>query len=157
VVPSITEFHELWVLLNRGSHIILRARNNELRQYGISSIEAAVLCVMHNMSEKVTPSKVSQNLLREPNSISALLRRMQKKGLVNISRDLDKRNVVRLALTEKGREAYQQSMKLESICRILSTLSEEEITQLRSFMQKLRDTAVKELANQREMPFPLLR
>ena len=66
---------------------------------------------------------------------------MEKQGLVRKVKDLDRKNLVRVVLTEKGREAYYHSTKRESIHQIMSFLSEEERQQLRHCLQTLRDKA----------------
>ena len=102
-----------------------KARTRELFQYGITPAEAAVLVIVQAIGEKATPAEISRWLFREPHSISGLLARMEKQGLVRKVKDLDRKNLVRVVITEKGQQAYQQSTKRESIHRIMSSLSEE--------------------------------
>ena len=67
-------------------------------------------------------------------------------------KDLDRKNLVRVALTEKGRKAYYQSTKRESIHNITSSLSEEECQQMLSYLKTLCDKALKGLGMERKMP-----
>jgi len=147
--------YTLWVLLRQAGDAALRARDKELSQYGISVEEAAVLFVVQATGETATPSEISRWLLRAPHSTSALLIRMEKDGLVRKLNDLKRKNMLRVVMTEKGREAYEKSTARESLHRIMSLLSEEERQQLQSLLERIRNEALKELRIERKPPpFP---
>ena len=134
--------YRLWVLLNQVRDAVLKARQKELNQYNISASQAAVLLVIEAIGPKATPAEISRRVFRKPHSVSGILSRMEKKGLVMRLKDLDRKNLVRVVLTGKGREAYYQSTKQESIRQIMSSLSEEERQQLTSSLETLRDKAL---------------
>ena len=146
--------YRLWVLLNQVRDAVLRARQKELNQYNISASQAAVLLVIEAIGPKATPAEISRRVFRKPHSVSGILSRMEKKGLVRRLKDLDRKNLTRVVFTEKGREAYYQSTKRESIRQIMSSLPEEERKQLTSSLQTLRDKALGELGVRRQLPFP---
>ena len=135
--------YNLWVLLNRARDAVLKARQKELQRYNISASRAAAVFVIEAIGDKARPAEISRKLFREPHTISGLLSRMEKKGLVRRLKDLDKKNLIRVVLTKKGREAYHQSTKRESIHQIMSSLSEEQQQQLASSLQTLQDAALK--------------
>ena len=142
---SVDGDYNLWILLHQTTDAALRARQKELDQYSISVIEVGVLVVIQAIGEKATPSEISRRIFREPHTVSALLNRMEKRGLVRKTQDLDRKNMVRVSITEKGRQAYDKSTRRKSISKIISSLSKEERQQLRSCLQKLRNKAFKEL------------
>jgi DNA-binding MarR family transcriptional regulator len=142
VKESTDQDYRLWVLLNQVRDAVLRARQKELNQYNISASQAAVLLVIEAIGPKATPAEISRRVFRKPHSVSGILSRMEKKGLVRRLKDLDRKNLIRVVLTEKGREAYYQSTKQESIRQIVSSLSEEERQQLTSCLHTLRDKAL---------------
>jgi len=146
--------YALWVLLSQAKDMVFRARQKELRQYGISPEEAAVLFIVQTLGNKATPGEISRWLLRKLHTVSGILSRMQKKQLVRKLTDLDKKNVVKVSLTEKGEQAHYQATKIESIHHIMSSLSEEERQQLSSCLKALRDRALKELGMDTKPPFP---
>ncbi len=123
----------------------MKARWEELAQYNVPPVQAAVLFIIQAIGYRATPAEISRWFFRQSHSVSELLSRMEKGGLVRKVKDLDRKNLVRVELTEKGRETYHQSMKRVSIHNIMSSLSEEEHQQLRSCLQKLRDKALKEI------------
>ena len=79
---------------------------------------------------------------------------MEKEGLVTKHKDLERRNLVRVSLTEKGREAHHYSLRRESIHDIMSCLSAAELMQLRAYLDRLRDRALEELNITRRPLFP---
>jgi len=146
---------ELWALLSQADNALNRVADNELRQIGITTIQAAVLFFAKNTKEPATPAKISRWLFREPHTVSQLLMRMEKQGLIKRTRDLDRKNMVRITLTEKGEEAYQGQAEMRIIGKILSVLSSEESHKLGACLKKLRDEAIKELDTRpRQLPFP---
>ena len=139
------EEYNLWLLLLQTKDIMFNIRQEEMRQYGISATQAAVLFVVQAIGNVATPAEIARWLLRRPHSVSGILNRMEKVGLVTKTRDLDKKNLVRITLTDKGRQVCRQAAKIESIHRIMSTLSKTERWQLRSCLMKLRSKGIEDL------------
>ncbi len=155
---SSDQYYNTWVLLRQTRDAIFRARENGLAQYGISTREAGVLFVIQAIGKEATPAEISRWLFREPHTLSSLLSRMEKKGLIRKANDLPKRNWIRVSLTDKGKEAYNNSTKRQSLHKALSALSDEELKQLNSYLMTLRDEAIKELRKELgkdyKLPFP---
>ena len=153
---SVEEYYDQhynwWLLLAQTRDAIFKARQKELNQYNISAIQADVLFTIQAFGDKVNPAEISRWLFREPHSVSELLNRMEKKGLIKKAKDPHRKNVVRVVLTEKGREAYYQSSKRDSIDKIMSSLSGEECQQLMSCLQTLQNRALKELGADYKRP-----
>jgi len=147
------EDYELWVLLAQTREAMYKARQKELTKYNISPRQSAVLSIIKALGDGVAPAEISRYLFREHHSVTELLGRMEKDGLVRKVKDEDKKGRVKIFLTPKGQQVYTHSMKRKSIKEIISCLSEEERQQLRSFLKRLRDNALK-VAAVRELPFP---
>ena len=146
---------ELWMLLHQTCDAIIKARENALRkQVGISRMQASVLFIVKAVDGPATPAEISRWLFREPHSVSGLLNRMEKDGLVKKVKDLDRKNLIRVAMTEKGEEAYQQSGDITVVPKILSCLSRKKRENLRAYLETLRNKALEELRVERELPFP---
>jgi len=152
--PNTDEDYELWVLLYQAKDAVEIARDKELRSYGISTMQAAVLFIVQAIGNKATPAEISRWIFRKHHSVSGILNRMEKAGLVSRVRDLDKKNLVRVALTEKGQQAYRDSLKRESLHNIIASLSKEKRQQIRLCLKELRDTALKQVGNEFKLPFP---
>jgi len=146
--------YNLWVLLYQVRDLIFRARENELRKYGFLSRQAMVIFIIEAIDGKATPTEIAKWALREPHSISAILDRMEKDGLVSKVKDSRKKSQVNISLTEKGKQVYNQSLKRESIWEIMSCLSAEEHQQLWKTLEKLRARAFETRTKVTELPFP---
>lgn len=145
-VTPLDEDFGLWLLLIRTKDAIHKARHDELWRGGISSgTEAGILFLIRSLRNRATPAEISRHLFRRSHGISTLISRMEKKGLVRKHRDLDRRNLVRVEMTEKGQQAYKYAAELTSIHRIMSMLSKDDRRQLRLLLEKLCDKASEEL------------
>ncbi|MBM3148827.1 MAG: winged helix DNA-binding protein, partial [Chloroflexi bacterium] len=104
--------------------------------------------------DKTTPAQISRWMVRKPHSISGLLSRMEKAGLIRKTKDLHKKNLVRVSLTEKGEAAYKLAMKREMLHKIMSSLSPEQRKQLSSALEILRDKGLMGMGiDPKKLPF----
>ena len=72
--------YELWVLLSETVDVVQKVRRKELQKYDISVEHARVLCAIEVIGDEATPTKISQLMLRELNSVSEIIGRMEKVG-----------------------------------------------------------------------------
>lgn len=144
------EDHDLWMLLTHTRYAIYRSREKELLRYGVSPEQVGVLFIVQALKDKATPSEISRFIMRQPHTVSALIERMENKGFVKKTHDLDKKNLVRVSLTEKGLKVYDYSTKRGPIHRIMGTLTSAERTQLRQLLEKLHAQARKEIGLDQE-------
>jgi DNA-binding MarR family transcriptional regulator len=145
---------ELWTLLNQAQHAAIRASETELRQLGVPQMHAEVLMIVKGDGGPVTPAEISRFLFREPHTISGLLTRMEKQGLVKRVRDLQRKNMVRIAITDKGEKAYRKLGDVSAITSIMSCLSSKEQDILKDTLLKLRRKALEELRMRQPLPYP---
>jgi DNA-binding MarR family transcriptional regulator len=150
---SLDKDYSLWVLLNQARDSMHKAREKELAQYGISSSQAAVLFISKMIDCEVTPSEISRWLLKEPHTVSAIISRMERQGLLKKIKGKGKNNSINIALTKAGEEAYLNSEKIQSIKDITSHLTVEEGKQLRSLLARLRDISI-DYTSRFKVPFP---
>jgi DNA-binding MarR family transcriptional regulator len=108
---SVDKDYALWVLLLQMRDAALKLREKELSQYGISPEQAGVLFIIHTIGNTATPVEISRWLLRKHHTVLGILGRMEKAGLVRKTKDPERKNLVRVTLTEKGRQAYYQSTR----------------------------------------------
>lgn len=150
---SLDRDRQLWKLLSETYHTMWRAREKELDTAGISMIQSGVLLLVSNSEEPVTPAVLSRFLYREPHTISGLLTRMEKQGLVKRMKDLKRKNQVRIVLTEKGKKAYERQNKTGVTNKIMLALTPEERANFASSLDKLKKAALKELRAQLTLPY----
>ncbi len=143
-----------WVFMSRTRDAIFRNRVKELHKYKLPARQVSVLIVLEELGKKATPAEVSKWIFREPHSVSDFLKRMERDGLVKRIKDLDRKNMIRVEITDKGREAVHNAKKMESVHKIMAALSREEHQQLRAIMQKLWNKALEELRIENRPIFP---
>ena len=136
---------DLWMRLTQARDAIYRLRQKELSRYNLTAEQSLVLVWVHELGDKATPARLSRRMFRKSQSVSELLDRMRRDGLVTKVKDLERRNMVRVVFTERGRAAYSQATKRESIRKAMSQLSDEQRQQLRTCLRILYDSALKEL------------
>lgn len=144
------ENQDLWLLLTHTRYAVFRAREKELQRYGISPEQASLLFVVQAMGNKATPAALSRYLLRQPHTVSALVDRMTKRGLLQKVKDLDRKNLVRVVITEKGRQAYDHSTKRGPIHRIMNTLNPDEKKAFRNYLERIFSKARQEIGMDRD-------
>ncbi len=140
---------EFWVLLARTRDAFENARKLELMHLNISPVQAFVLFTILNFNEEVTPATLSRLLYRESQTVSELLTRMEKSGLIKKVKGSSPRNRVKIKITDKGRQVYEQSAKRESIHTVVSSLSEKELYNLTLSLAKLRQSALQYIRSYR--------
>ena len=146
--------YELWALLHQTCDAIGKTRDDELRQFGITRMQAATLFVVKAVKVPATPAEIARWLFREPHTVTGLLDRMEKQGLVRKVKDLKRKNLIRIVITEKGEEAYHRSRELKAIHKSLSCLSSKEHDDLRAYLERVRNKALEELRVTPKLPYP---
>jgi len=136
------EDYVLAMLLRQAADAASRARQAELMPAGITVIEAATLLVIDNLGQNAMPARIAELVLRRPNSMSALLQRMEKDGLVQRAYDLARRNHVRMELTDYGKEVLEKVKPRQSVHAVFGALSHDERETLNTLLHKVRGEAL---------------
>ena len=125
--------------------IFVKVRERELIPQNLSATSAAILFLVDAMGKDITPAKITRMLLREPHSISGILMRMEKHGLIKRTKNMERKNQIRVTLTAKGEKALKQAMKLEGATGVIARLSEAQQKQLKATLTALKEAGKKEL------------
>jgi len=135
--------YQTWFALHDVDTGIRRVIENELRKFGISAPAAGLMYVLQSSEEPVKLKELSQWLFLKPNSVSELVSRMAKRGLVKKVRDQQKKGMIRVKLTKRGDDLLRQYMKeMKVVSMIMSGLSEKEPKALTSCLEKLRKSVL---------------
>ena len=135
--------------------ILFKIRERELLPQNLSATAAAILFLVEAMGEDVTPAKITRMLMREPHSISGILMRMEKHGLLKRTKDMERKNYIRITLTAKGEKALKQAMKQTLTAQVLSNLSAVQQKQLKTTLTALKEAGMKELhLSPKALPWP---
>ena len=138
------EYFQLWVIIAQSKDAMLRARERDYARFGISNERRAILFTVYDCGGRCTPTKIARRLFREVHSVTEMLGRMEKDGLITRQK-ANGHNKVEVRLTEKGLNIFKQSLNSETDKRILSVLDEDERKTLASLLRKVRNSALEEL------------
>lgn len=143
---SLSEEYEFFLKMMQVVEGMVKARENELKPFGVTPIQAGLMYVVKTAESPLTASEIARRLLRKPASIYQLLDRMENQGLVECIRNPEGKREVRVKMTHKGEEAYRKQGKRHVIPKILGQLSPEERRQVNDILDKLRVAVYTELA-----------
>jgi DNA-binding MarR family transcriptional regulator len=142
--PVSDEYFMLWVLIAQTKDAILRARELEYARYGISNERRAVLTIIQKSGGRATPVDIARDLFRELHSVTEMLVRMEKDGLVTRHRGTG-RSKVEVSLTEQGLDVFNQSLHSETDAKIFSALTKKQRERLSQYLWKLRGRTLEHL------------
>jgi DNA-binding MarR family transcriptional regulator len=139
----------LWRILDHTRFMIARSREMELSRYGLTPEQSHILDILHESDGATTINQLVDITQRQHHSISTLINRMARQGLVDRRTSPVDRRKYEVAITGKG-EALVGRMTRESVDRVFAALSREEKRCLRASLMLLMkgayETLGKELA-----------
>jgi MarR family transcriptional regulator, organic hydroperoxide resistance regulator len=136
--------HDLFMYFSRVRYLAYRVRERELQRYGITPEQVGILFVVRASDGKLAPADIARMFLLQRHTISSMVERMEKKGLIKKNQDTNNKNRIRLSITEKGEENYQLSTRRGPIHRIMSSLEDKERSVFIRCLQKISSAAAKE-------------
>ena len=130
----------MWLLLHRVRDVLALCEDSIFAEYGITTEQFSVLAAVKSRDGSLRPTDLAYLLERSPNSISMLVDRMVKAGLVKRTRDRKDRRVVHVHLTTKGENALKPAMPAswEFIQKILSPIPYEDIYALANQLETVK-------------------
>jgi DNA-binding MarR family transcriptional regulator len=150
---TVREEYEFFILMHQVIEMITKARENELRPFGISPIQSGVLYALNAEKRPLAPIRIARLLLRNPASVHQLLERMEGHKLVKVRRSTKGKRQVQVEMTKKGKEIYRKDLFESGVVpKILGQISLEERKQLWSILMKLREAANAELSSSPSFP-----
>ena len=129
----------LWLLLPRVGDALALCQDAIFSQYGITTEQWRVLtCIKSRGPLRLVD--LASILERGPNSMSMLVHRMVKAGLVRRTRDSKDRRTVFVSLTDKGTEAVEPAVPAawEFMHKLLSPLSYDDQRALASMLETIK-------------------
>ena len=129
----------LWLLLPRVGDALALCQDLIFGKYGITTEQWRVLSCIKSRGT-LRPTDLASMLERSPNSLSMLVDRMVKAGLVRRTRDRKDRRTVFVSMTDKGKEAVEPAVIAgwEFMHRLLSPLSYDDQSALASILETIK-------------------
>jgi DNA-binding MarR family transcriptional regulator len=130
----------LWFLMHRDYRLLVRCEDQMYGQKGLTMEQFTVLVAMKYTGYPVRPVDVADWIGRSPNSVSMIIDRMVKAGLVKRTRDRIDRRAVHLAMTSKAENALKSSIPVawEFIRKIMLPLSQADKHTFMRLLETLR-------------------
>jgi DNA-binding MarR family transcriptional regulator len=118
----------VWFMTHRTRDVLSRCEDKVFAKYGLTSEQYSVLATMKSLEDPVRITDVARWLERSTNSVSMIIDRMVKAGLVKRVRDKSDRRAVRLSITSKAEEALKPAARaaLDFVQEVTSPLSPED-------------------------------
>lgn len=142
----------LLIMLDQTNSVISTAVELELKSFRITQPQVRILNMLSREDRPVTIDELVKWTFKEFNSVSTLINRMEKRGLIKkIKKQEDLKTYI--IPTEKGSVLFHKKVTERSIHLIFGKLSVEEKTQLYNILKKVRDTTSNYLGLDFKPPF----
>jgi DNA-binding MarR family transcriptional regulator len=130
----------LWFLMHRDYRLLVNCEDQIYGEKGLTMEQFSVLATIKYIGRPVRPTDIAQWMGRGPNTISMLVDRMVKAGLVRRTRDRIDRRVVHVVSTSKGENALRLAIPAsrEFIQKIMLPLSEADRHTFARLLEALR-------------------
>jgi DNA-binding MarR family transcriptional regulator len=134
-----------WYLIHRTRDWFRVCEDQIFREHGLTTEQYAVLASMKYLGNPTRPTDIARWLERSTNSISIIVERMVRAGLVKRVRDTNDRRVVRLSITSKGENTLKPAILAgsEFIGKVLAPLSREHRHTLVALLETVKHEACK--------------
>jgi len=130
-----------WILLRQTYNLVSKCEDRVFSEHELTTEQHAVLMAIKHISGPVRITDIARWLDRSVNSVSMIIDRMVKAGLVRRVRDRKDRRTVFVTMTSKAEKAYVPATVAGwgLIQEILSPLSDEDKRTLIRLLETLRD------------------
>jgi DNA-binding MarR family transcriptional regulator len=129
---------ELWRLFDHTRFMIGRLREMELAEFGLTPEQSHILDILAKNGGVTTINEIVEITQRQHHSISTLINRMTKQGLVTKKKTLTDNRKYDVVITNRG-QALVKKLSRESIKKIFSCLTGEKREQFVAALICLRD------------------
>ena len=125
-------------LLTTAQHSVFLKMTEKLSVFEITPVQYAVLYCLWE-SDQRSPKEIAERLKLENSTISGILERMEKKGLIQRSISKVDRRFIQVILTEKGKNLKEDVIKaVEQVNNeVLAVFSNDEREALKNYLRTL--------------------
>ncbi|MBI3764464.1 MAG: MarR family transcriptional regulator [Chloroflexi bacterium] len=129
---------DAYVVLRRTADAVARYVEAELGEWGITTAQYGVLLHL-SKGEQLSLSDLSGLIFRSNSTLTSLIDRMERDGLVNRVAHANDRRVTTVELTPKGRDLLLEirAHHRPFLADMMSCLSPDELTQLSELLIKI--------------------
>lgn len=142
--PAVTNF-DLWLLIAEIHHGVFLVRQRELRPFGIAPQQLQILRTIQDLGADARLFEIAKRAERKLDVISRQSAIMEYDGLIKRTKDKPKSRLLKLELTEKGREMLKISSESKSLDAAWSFLTAKErlslYSELKQLLSKINESA----------------
>jgi DNA-binding MarR family transcriptional regulator len=131
--------YRLWTLLDSAAFAISRSRGLELAEFGLTIEQSATLNILMSRGGWTTAKELEEVTLRQHHSISILIKRMMRMGLVGRA-SMPGTKEYKIFITEEGQRLHRKTTTA-SIESIFGSLTPIEKRNLATCLQPLHEKA----------------
>jgi DNA-binding MarR family transcriptional regulator len=117
-------------------HIMDNAIKEEVSRKGISPKVGVVLYQIYKLNNP-SPLELAHFFNRKPQTITAIVHRMEREGLVKKEINPNKKNTYKVQLTEKGLADCKKMMTIDVLANTIDRLSDERRKQLQECLEEI--------------------
>ena len=143
--------YQLWIMLDHLRYMIFRARKIELTRCNITPQQAHILYILNRSGDSTTIDEMVEYTQHQHHSISTLINRMTKNGLVSKIKIPGKGRRLNIVITEKGQDLLK-TMTRDSLRKIFSCLLEEDKQEMIAHLCRLIVSAYRALGKEYKPP-----
>jgi DNA-binding MarR family transcriptional regulator len=137
-----------YYLISRVSLVVTSALKKGFAGAGVEKVRPAYLCVMMSLWEEdgLKVIELGKKAGLEPSTMTGLLDRMERDGLAGRTTDPRDRRVLRINLTETGRQLRDPVLKVVDrvITEIFAGIAEDDISQTKNLLRQVLANAHEE-------------
>ncbi len=119
---------KLWFMIHRTHDMLKMCEDQVFAEYKLTTEQYLVLMAIMYLGEHARPTDIAQWLGRSTNSVSMIVDRMVKAGLLRRARSRNDRRVVNVFITSKAENALKPAIRAgwEYVWKIISPLPDED-------------------------------
>jgi DNA-binding MarR family transcriptional regulator/transposase len=125
-IRQVNPYYKLWQLFCYTYRVVDSISRAVFRKYGLSPSTVAILSILYQTGQHFKPIDLAVICKRKPNTITAILNRLEKQGLLQKIKDTYRQNAKRVSLTEKGKSVFLNVMSKNGYYEVFAALSEEK-------------------------------
>jgi DNA-binding MarR family transcriptional regulator len=121
--------------------VLARYLEIELKRHRVTLIRFNIMSALFKNGGEMTPSEIAEAVFREKNTITAVINKLEREGVVRREPSTNDRRSVKVVITEKGwKEANRLSPIAQELSReALSCLDKQKVEELVETMRTLRE------------------
>ncbi len=128
----------LWVKLSRAFAVVNKKVTEDIKKYGLTEPQFGVLECLGHLGQ-LSIGELKKKQLVSAGNMTVVVDNLEKEGLVERSREPENRRVVKVQLTAKGIQKFDEIFLSHAkfITQLVSVLTEKEQSDLAKLLKKL--------------------